>query len=236
LFDVPSPVTFTLIAAVPLSAAVPTFTYSDESPSSVIFTTYFCAELDFDAVGSDAEELDLFQANIDAADGGYLGESKFRYNGNTRRNIKIHSGRWTLVGNDVRKSSDFVADSGSTNAGDKNLNCIDWSNNGVGMMTIVGGYYDCSGYATGISNSGGQADLLANGVYLKGGTLRVIRTNPETGSPQDADHVGFYAIGSGGNGSGIVNSKIEGFTTAIQELRKPRTVVRDNSGRIAGVQ
>jgi TolA-binding protein len=29
---------------------------------------------------------------------------------------------------------------------------------------------------------------------------------------------------------------IEGFTTAIQELRKPRTVVRDNSGRIAGVQ
>jgi len=172
----------------------------------------YIKDLDFDAVGSDAEELDLFQCNIDNIDGGVVINPRLRYNGNTRRCMKFHSGRWKVYGVDVRKSSDFAADSGSTGAGAKNLNCLDWSNNGVGTLQFIGGYVDASGYKVGVGNSGGQADVLVSGMHLIGSTLRVIRTNPETGSPEDSPSTGFYCVGSGGNGSGIVNSKVVNFT------------------------
>jgi len=187
----------------------------------------YIKDLDFDAVGSDAEELDLFQCNIDNIDGGVIINPRLRYNGNTRRCMKFHSGRWKVYGVDVRKSSDFAADSGSTGAGEKNLNCLDWSNNGAGTLQFIGGYVDASGYKIGISNSGGTADVLADSLHIIGSTLRCIRTNPETGSPEDADHTAFYTVGSGGNGSGMTNCKIVNFTTAVN-LQGDYSYVRDN--------
>lgn len=172
-------------------------------------------DVDLDASGSDAEELDLFQMNIDNTEGGVIFGMRLRYNEKCRRAFKMHATRWNVYGLDVRPLAGFTPVSGSTDVGEKCLNCVDWSNNGDGLLQFFGGYIDASGFKYGMTNSGGIASYQCYGLHLKGGTKRVIRNNPETGSPEDVDHVGFFTASAGGHGSAFRFGRIEGFTTAV---------------------
>lgn len=167
--------------------------------------------------GITAEELDFFQVNT-GNEGGLVSNLIARYNGNVRRCVKIQSGRNVIKSIDIKKADDFVAASGSTEAGIKNWNCVDVTTpDNVEYNTtldVLSGYIDASGFQAGFcASSGAGCARLHHGVILKGPVLNVIRTH-EFAGPQNQPAVGFYtnaaATGSGVDGVVFVN-----FGTAI---------------------
>jgi hypothetical protein len=166
----------------------------------------------FEMSGGDCDEdNDYFQSQLGNS-GGVVRNFVARYNGHTRRCFKAQSGRHVLLSIDIRKGSDFVADSISTEAGTRNVNGIDWAANADGgSIDIVSGYADLSGFAVGICNSGGGNSQVRvhPGVTIQGPLLPVVRDNPDSGSPQNQSAIGFYttttAKGGGVFGARLIN-------------------------------
>ncbi|MBP3958344.1 hypothetical protein J8F10_24105 [Gemmata sp. G18] len=164
--------------------------------------------------GTANEDSDFFQVQLNNV-GGVIKNFVARYNGNTRRCFKQQSGRWTILNADIRPGSDFTADSVSTSAGTYNVNCVDYAGTGTSdTLDVVSGYIDASGYATGVSNNSGASVRVHSGVHLKGGTLDVIRTNPDSGSPQNQTSIGFYASPTAGH-SGVRGARIQNFGRGV---------------------
>ncbi|HEU5046452.1 MAG TPA: hypothetical protein VFT64_01265 [Rickettsiales bacterium] len=166
-----------------------------------------------DWTGSDAEEADSFQVNINNA-GGTVNNLKVVYNGNTRRCAKYQSGTNVLSNVVVTKAADFTPVSAKTDVGKKNFNCISWEGNTTGSLDVLGGYIDASGFVKGIGNNtaGSTATVRVHpGVTLIGSTKPVARTNTQTGLWENTDTYGFYT-GLGESGSGIEGAKVIHFT------------------------
>lgn len=140
-----------------------------------------------DANGSDAEELDMFNQNVNVVYGSWLTlqNPTFYYNGKVRRLIKIHSGDTVVYNGKSFKSADFVTAPtaiGSTNVGAENLNGIDYAGSGQGSITLYGGQYDLSGFAAGFASTSGCTDcyIRAFGTEFIGPIFQVDRHDPET--------------------------------------------------------
>lgn len=164
--------------------------------------------------GTASEDYDFFQAQLNTV-GGVIHTFVARYNGNARRCYKQQSGRWTILNLDVRPGADFAPDSGATHAGTYTLNCIDYA--GVGTadsLDLVSGYVDASGYAVGVVCNSGAAVRVHPAVHLKGGTLDVVRTNPDSGAAQNVTSIGVYFSPTSGH-CGVLGARIENFGRGV---------------------
>lgn len=169
----------------------------------------------FEMSGGDGKmDNDYFQAQL-GTEGGVIHNVVARYNGYTRRIIKIQSGQWTIENVDIRKGPDFVADNPETEAGTHNLNAIDYATSAPGKVVINGGYMDCTGFAVCVSNSGGGGAQVIAGpkLVMEGSTHKVIRNDPGTGGKQNNDSIGFYTQNEDG-GSGIEGATLVHFGVA----------------------
>lgn len=145
-----------------------------------------CYDFRFDAEGSYAEELDVFNINTNV-----IPPSKFTfvnpvilYNGEVRRCIKIHSCDVYIINPQIHKAADFVTAptaAATTNVGAKNLACVDFAGSGEGSIFIEGGYLDVSGYPSGYLISAGStsAFVRADGTEFVGAIYQYSRHDPE---------------------------------------------------------
>lgn len=203
------------------------------SPASSSTGKFLIDNFHFNSEGSEAEELDLAQCNVNFTDQGGCNfyNPYIVYTGEPRRCLKFHSGRNEVVNPIVLKSSSFTTAStaiGSTNVGDHNVNCIDWaSSTSGGSLDVYGGYMDVSGFAAGVSNSNtGNSSVRVHNSVLKGGIYQVDRDDPETGVYGTKDAYVFIT-GTADDGSGIEDSRIiNGHVGAY--LRSDRAFARNN--------
>lgn len=171
-------------------------TYGDEiggarcvaiAPSSNSKLTGIIKDYYADATGSAAEELDLFQLNVNVVSPGGVSliNPTFGINHEVRRCAKFHSGINDIWNIRVYKTADFVTaptTAGGTDVGAKNIECVGWASTAAGSLTLHGGVIDHSAFPVGFTLSAASttANVLAYGTKFVGGTQQVDRYDPET--------------------------------------------------------
>ena len=155
----------------------------------------------FNAEGSDAEELDLYNVNVNAIfpSTWTMYNPTVIYTGDVRRLDKYHSIDATIINPNYRKSSAFVTAPSAlatTDVGTKNLNAIDMSGSGYSHINIIGGTLDLSGFQNGYTSTAGCTDcsVRAEGTRFIGGLYDYNRFNPETEITGTATAGGAYTI------------------------------------------
>ncbi len=156
------------------------------TPSSSQKPNILIRDLYMDATGSDAEELDLFNQNVNVVFGSWIQLDNIGgcYNGNVRRLLKNHSGDMSVNQGHFFKCSDFVTAPTAvhtTDVGAKTLTAIDNAGAGQGSITLIGGLYDVSGFPTGFAGTSSCTDCHIKGVGTEfiGSPLRYNRHDPE---------------------------------------------------------
>lgn len=175
-----------------------------------------------DAVGSDAEELDMFNQNVNVIYGSWLTleNPTGYYNGKVRRWIKVHSGDAIIKNPQLFKASDFVTAptaAGSTSVGEKNLTAIDNAGSGQGSITMYGGSVDVSGFPTGFAGTSSCTDcyIKAIGTEFVGALYNYDRYNPELTITGTAQAGGASTITLAAATSSTANNFYNGATITI---------------------
>lgn len=144
-------------------------------------------DYNFNMEGSDAEELDGYNLNVNA-----IFPSKWTmvnpevvYTGKTRRLDKLHSGELVIINPNYKISSTFVTAPSAlatTNIGEKNIQAIDYAGSGAGSISIFGGTVDLSGFQNGFTSTAACTDcfIKAYGTRFVGGDYDFNRFDPET--------------------------------------------------------